>query len=263
MIQQFKNLHKREQPVVLLNIWDNETADMLVQNNINIIATSSYAIAKNIGIEDGENLSFQKLLTIAKKIPGKFLSVDIESGYASTISELQTNTKILLESNIVGINIEDKFPDTHNLMNKELFVDRIKAIKKVDTLNQLFINARTDIFFFDDIEGKNISTKTLDNAIALILEYSNAGIDGIFIPGLKNKKFIEKIVEQINIPLNIMLDIKNDNIEDYLNLGISRISYGPSLYLDWTTSGLSKEMYFSQIIELFHNLQDQGKIKLA
>lgn len=39
----FKDLHKTEQPLELLNVWDNESTAILVQKNIDFIATSSYA----------------------------------------------------------------------------------------------------------------------------------------------------------------------------------------------------------------------------
>lgn len=263
MNQSFKELHKPKKPLILLNTWDSESTSALLKERISVIATSSYAVAENLGLEDGENLNFQQLLEIVDHMGGKYLTIDIESGYASNTLELQSNIEALLKTKVVGINIEDSFPKANELMDQDLFIERIRTIKSVDVTNQLFINGRTDIFFFGDIESRNTSKEVLNEAIELIKTYQNAGVDGIFIPGLRNREFIKKITSQIHIPLNIMLDIKRDKIEDYLNLGISRISYGPSVYLDWSQSNLSKELYFSQLIESFLDLHEQGKIELA
>lgn len=257
------DLHKKKQPLVLINIWDDESATIVEQNKIAVVATSSYAMAECMGIADGENLSFNQLLEITKNIEKTFLTIDMESGYADYESTLKNNIDSILKRNIAGINIEDKYPNTNQLMDKEEFAKRLNLIKQTDTAKKLFINARTDIFFYGDIKQKNADTLLLTEAISLINMYHEAGADGIFIPGLHNKTFIEKISKEVTLPINIMLDIRTDRIEDYIDLGVSRISYGPSIYLDWLDSNLSKEDYLLKLIKLFKELQAQGKIRLT
>ncbi|WP_193224609.1 isocitrate lyase/PEP mutase family protein [Bacillus sp. B1-b2] len=259
----FYEFHQKKQPLVLINVWDDESVRILDENKVAVVATSSYALSDSMGIQDGENISFKELVEIEKNIHNSSLSVDIESGYADNLSTLQKNIESILNRNIAGINIEDKYPNTNQLMDKADFTQRLRLIKQTDQANKLFINARTDIFFYGDIEEKNKDTHLLSEAISLINDYHEAGADGIFIPGLYNKNFIEKISKEVNLPVNIMLTIKLDRIEDYLDLGVSRISYGPSIYLDWQDSHLSKTVYLSKLIRKVKELQNQGKVRLT
>lgn len=228
----FKNYHSKENPLVLLNIWDSKSKELAEKNGVKVLATSSYAISDLHSYADGENMPFEEILSELKKITSNTnlpISVDIESGYAKTTENLMENMKELIELGITGINIEDKIPDKDSLYSVEKFTSKIITIKGVS--ENIFINARTDMFFYGNIEEKNKDTKILYETIQRIKEYENAGADGIFIPGLKNKKFIKEIVENISIPLNIMLDYRIDNINEFKNLGISRFSFGPTIYL--------------------------------
>ncbi|MNJ49096.1 Oxaloacetate decarboxylase [compost metagenome] len=119
------------------------------------------------------------------------------------------------------------------------------------------------MFFYGDIEDKNKDVKLLADAITLGKAYAQAGADCLFVPGLKNKKFLEKLASSVEIPINIMLDISQDNIEDYAQLGIARISYGPFIYLDYKNSSLELNRYFTGLIERFKQLEAKNIITLS
>lgn len=112
----------------------------------------------------------------------------------------------------------------------------------------MFINVRTDSFFQGDIILQNKNTDLLRDTIERINHYEKYAIDSIFIPGLKNKEFIRTISRNVSVPLNIMLDIEKDSIEDYLSLGISRISFGPSTYIEKSKTNIAVDRYFKQKI---------------
>lgn len=248
---EFKNLHKKRSPLVLLNCWDQESSEILTKNDINVIATSSYAVAAVLGFQDGENMTFKQLLAILKTLHGEAVSIDLESGYGTTEKELQANLNALVDDTIVGINIEDRYPNTKKLIEAGDQSKKLKEITKSEAGQQLFINARTDTFFLGNSWGNNQDRKILNQTIERGKLYEAAGCDGFFVPGLKNKEFIQELSEAINIPLNIMLDIQNDDINDYLDIGVSRISFGPSLYIEWKNSKQTKNDYLvSKIAQL-------------
>lgn len=234
-ILKFKQMHSKKSPLILFNVWDEVSAN-IVKEREHVVATSSWAMAHRYGYEDGEKFPFELLIEKIKLISNTnaLVSVDIETGYAKKLNELKNNIEILIECGIVGINIEDRVMSGNHLYSIEEQGERINCIKTCsrEKGKEIFINARTDAFFLGDVNKNNNDIMILNETIRRAKFYHSQGADGIFIPGLKNKKFIQEICNQSQIPINIMLGYNSDNINDYLNLGVSRISFGPSIYLN-------------------------------
>ena len=95
-----------ENPLVICNVWDAASAVIAQNSGFSAIGTSSAAIAKNLGKEDGENISFESLLSIVDII-GKSttlpLTVDIEAGYGHTPEVIAGNIIKLTNLGVVGI----------------------------------------------------------------------------------------------------------------------------------------------------------------
>lgn len=248
----FRSLHKKNKPVVLLNIWNVESAKGLTHKNINLIPTGSYAMADYYGYEDGEKMPFKDILKYASEMntEDNIVTIDIESGYASSLSELEENIKLLIQEGVSGINLEDKINGSNFIYSLKEQCARISCIrsacKKMNS--DIFLNARTDMYFSGDIEKNNYNEKTLNQTLNRIKAYEKAGADGIFIPGLKNKEHIKIITNSTKLPINLMLDIKNDSINDYFKLDVARISFGPSLYFLYNESDENDIEKFCDIV---------------
>ncbi|WP_432666459.1 isocitrate lyase/phosphoenolpyruvate mutase family protein [Wukongibacter baidiensis] len=257
----FEGMHKKSKPIILLNIWDRNSAESLLKNGIKLLATSSYAMSNNYSYDDGENMPFSELLRHCNNLPLKdgLLTIDIESGYADDVNGLEENMKKLLRLDVVGINIEDKISKLDNLYTIEEQSRRIAAIKKICSLmnKDIFVNVRTDVYFNSNIEKNNMSDLCLEETRNRIMAYKNSGANGIFIPGLKNKKHIESLSEE-GMPINIMLDIEDDNIGDYLDIGVSRISFGPSIYrLHCKSQKKNVDLLVNRILKKLKNYGDR------
>ena len=62
--------------------------------------------------------------------------------------------------------------------------------------------------------------------------YADAGASGFFIPGLQEEPLIARICEETALPVNVMvMDGVPDN-ERLAEIGVARISYGPTPYLN-------------------------------
>src|SRR5665213_2754646 len=141
-------LHHNGKMLVLPNIWDPLGAALIENLEYPAIATASASIAFTNGYDDGEKMPFNDLLTLLTKIAKSVnipVTADIESGYANTDAELQKNMEMLINTGIVGINIEDTNKQSGDLYTIERQCQRIRLIRKVseDMGIQLFINART------------------------------------------------------------------------------------------------------------------------
>lgn len=222
----FKELHENKQPFILCNVWDVPSTQIAEQLGFEAIGTSSAAIAKMLGKEDGERILFEDLLYVVKliseasKLP---LTVDIESGYGNSINAIVENIKQLVELGVVGINIEDSdlILDERRLCDSSEFADKLSAIKT--ELNQqgidIFINVRTDTYLLgiDD---------ALQETLARSAMYQKAGVDGLFVPGIKKEQDIKGVVTSTTLPLNVMCIPDLPDLTCLQNLGVKRISMG-------------------------------------
>ncbi|GGC95881.1 isocitrate lyase/PEP mutase family protein [Enterococcus wangshanyuanii] len=266
-VEQFREAHKKNKPLILLNIWNVESAKALSEVGIKLLPTGSYAISDFYGYQDGENISLTELLNYVSEMgtQDSFVTVDIESGYGTSVTDLNATVEQVVASGAIGINIEDKIPNTTMLYSIEAQQERLLSIKSklIEMNRDLFINVRTDMYFVGDISQNNQDEKLLKQTIERINSYEKTGIDGIFIPGLKNKEHIKRIVQETKLPINLMLDIQADRLEDYLDLGISRISYGPSLYFLYNEQSKNSLVdFYRSLLKEFIPYQEQEKIEL-
>ncbi|MDR0296456.1 MAG: isocitrate lyase/phosphoenolpyruvate mutase family protein [Rickettsia sp.] len=231
----FKTLHRKGNPLVLYNVWDVGSAQAIEKSGAKALATSSWAVAKSHGYEDGEQfplkLALQNLKNIIEKVKIP-VSFDFESGFASELSELTKNVGLIVETGAVGINFEDQIIGQEKVRYSiEEQCNRIKAIKatiKESLLPNMFINARIDIFFQKDISEHN--EQYLKEAIERSKAYAAVGADGFFAPGLANHNFIKQLCESSPIPVNIMVQ-NVTAVKGFIDLGVSRISYNPFPYI--------------------------------
>ncbi|MBC2255513.1 isocitrate lyase/phosphoenolpyruvate mutase family protein [Listeria ivanovii] len=231
--EKLKMLHQKKEPLILYNCWDVSSARAIQAGGAKAMATSSYAIAENLGVADGEQLTFDEMFQVLSRIAANTqlpLTVDIESGYAENLNKLAKNTERLLEIGIAGINIEDQLMGATNpaLCSTEEYCDKIKAIKQTAAKRNanIFINARTDIFF----QGRKETEALVNEAIKRTKAYAKAGADSIFIPGLLSPQLICTFVQKSPLPVNVMLMDGMVSTAELTEIGVKRISYGPNSY---------------------------------
>jgi len=230
--EKFKALHKKGEPLVLYNIWDAGGAKALSGAGASAVATGSWSVAAAHGYKDGELIPLDFVLPILKRISQTVdlpVSLDFEGGYAKQPENLTANASMVIKAGVVGINFEDRIVQGEGLYSISTQVKRIKAIRMAAQNENvpLFINARTDLFLASD-------PATHENHVAEAIEreaaYKEAGADGFFIPGLTDTVFIEKVIDGVSLPVNVMMMGGLDSIETVSKIGVSRASYGPAPY---------------------------------
>ncbi len=228
--QKFIQLHEKETPLILGNVWDVKSALLFEKAGYEAIGTSSAAIANSLGYEDGEEMSFDELLEIVKEISSKVsipLTVDLEAGYSRDVKEIINNIAVLAKNGVVGINIEDSLSVNKKgiIQDANDFAQIIKKIKLHLLMNNIdiFLNVRTDSYILELDNAKNETIKR-------IKLYENAGADGIFVPCITNTKEIQEIVESNTVPINIMAMPELESFDTLQKAGVKRISMGPFVY---------------------------------
>ena len=240
--EEFRSLHKSGRILVLPNAWDVPSARVFEDAGFPAIATSSAALAVTLGYPDGERISKDELFLAVKKIADSLtvpLSVDIESGFGRTESQLTDTVRRVVAAGGVGINIED----ISNFESKTLFavetqVDRVRTVRRVsDSLGiPLVINARTDAYRYAVGDGP----AGLEEAIRRTKAYSEAGADCLYPMGLAERDGITTFVQAANKPVNIMARKGVPSISELERIGVRRLSLGPgSMY---ATMGLLRKI---------------------
>ena len=230
--KEFKKLHKNNEILHIGNVWDIQSALMMEKSGYKVLGTSSLAIANSLGYEDGEEMSFEELYEVCKKIISKVnipLSVDIEGGYSRYSKEIVENIISLYEIGVLGVNIEDSVVENgeRRILPKEEFSKLLKEIKSnLQNKNiNIFINARTDNF----IMGLD---NPLEDTIQRIKLYELNGADGIFVPCIVDIEDIKKVVNSTTLPINIMMMPNLDDFETLTEVGVKRVSQGAFIYND-------------------------------
>jgi len=225
----FNALHQQATPLLICNVWDVASAKTAEQLNFQAIGTSSAAIATMLGYEDGEEMAFDELLFIVKRIVACSklpLTVDIEAGYSEDPLTTSTYIKALAEVGVVGINIEDsKVSGTRALTSATSFAKYLSAITEqlVKDKISIFINVRTDTFLL----GKEDALAETKKRAEL---YEIAGADGLFVPCITKEEDIQTLVCATKLPVNVMCMPDLPDFKSLSTLGVKRISMGNFLF---------------------------------
>ena len=226
----FLELHRREDPLVLVNVWDVASACIVAQAGFPAIATSSAAVANALGYPDGQKLPWKEMvaairrIAVAVKVP---ITADIEAGFSADAQQLESAIEDVVSAGAVGINLEDAVPDQGErgpLYSISDQVARIQAARKAGLKQDLHlvINARVDAYWQKGVQPDEALRNTLERGKAYLCE----GADCIFVPGLAKPEHILTVVQQLKAPVNILASVAAPSIPELKKLGVKRISMG-------------------------------------
>lgn len=222
----FRQLHHQEQPLLIGNVWNVQSAKAFEALGLKAIATSSAAIAETLGYDDGEQMNFDEYLFVIRHISRLVtvpLSVDLEAGYGATADQIIENITKLAQLGICGINIEDSLVENgrRTIADANVFARKLQDITgKMKTAGiEMFVNVRSDTFLLGLPDPVQVSMKR----IAL---YEKTGIDGLFFPCVTQLKDIAAITSATSLPVNVMCMPGLPSFDELKKAGVKRISMG-------------------------------------
>lgn len=214
----FAALHRPGEPFVLPNAWDVGTARALVAAGFPAVGTTSLGITAGHGLLDGARAGLELTVGLTEQLLacrlGAWITCDLEDGFSDDPTEVAALVHSL---GVDGVNLEDS---THGvLVDPELHARKIAAVKA--TCPQVFLNARTDVFWVGD--------RGVTSAVERLRRYADAGADGIFLPGDLDTATIEAVTTSIDRPLNVLASptLTRTTMGE---AGVARISTGSLLY---------------------------------
>lgn len=231
----FLKYHLDKEILVLLNSWDIGTSKLIEACSYKAIATTSMGIAASLGYPDCQVIKLSEMIGAIKGIVNAVrvpVTVDIEAGYGNNLDEIIESVKKIIATGIAGINIEDSIDLSPALIDELEFCERISAIRALsDSLGfHLVINARTDSFYTSSGTLKEKLTESIKRGN----KYHEAGADCIFVQPVSDKEIISALVNEINAPINILLNPTigsgaTTSINELQDLGVARVSFGSGL----------------------------------
>ncbi len=226
------DLHHQQKALLIGNGWNAQSAKILAQQGLEVIGTSSAAVAESLGYADGEEMGFDLYLKIIEGIlraVPSIVTVDLEGGYGQTAEEIVANIRTLYAIGVSGINIEDSLITNGEriIQDADAFAARLQQVcfllKEQDI--RMFINVRSDSFLLG-------LPNALDDALARVKAYQHTGVHGLFFPCITNLPDIESIVKQSVLPINVMCVPGLPDFGPLELAGVKRISIGPFLYMN-------------------------------
>jgi 2-methylisocitrate lyase-like PEP mutase family enzyme len=226
MIDEFRALHSG--PVlVLANAWDVASARLIEQAGAPAVATTSAGVAWSLGAADGDQLARDQAVDLVARVAGAVrvpVTADIESGFGANAAEVGDTVRAVADAGAAGVNIEDAVHPGPGLRDVEEQVSRLAAARAASAL---FLNARVDTYLLGIGEPAGRMAETVSRARA----YLDAGADGIFVPGVRDRATIEELVARIDAPLNVLGMPKAPPVPELAALGVARVSVGARVAL--------------------------------
>jgi 2-methylisocitrate lyase-like PEP mutase family enzyme len=227
------SLHAGGRLLLLPNVWDPIGARILQAKGYPAVATASAAISASLGFNDGERIKRGTLMGVVGRVARSVdvpVTADIETGYASTVAELEETIRAVIDTGVVGINIEDGLGDGGALRSMEDQCARISAVRDFSARQglHLVINARIDSFYVSSAFA-NIEEATED-AVSRAKSYAKAGADCVYPLGPGDEATVRALRERIATPINILSSPNAAPLSVLESIGVNRVSFGPFVF---------------------------------
>lgn len=213
---------------VIPNPWDIGSARYLQGLGFKALATTSSGFAWSQGHADGSMprdrvLEHLSALVAAIDLP---VNADFESGFAADPAGVAESVRLAIETGVAGVSIEDSTGDPADpLRGLDEAVDRIRAARNA------IDRAGGDTLLVGRAECFIVGRPDLDETIARLRAYANAGADCLYAPGIRTREQIGAVVAAVAPkPVNLLVGTASElTVRDIAELGVRRISVGGAL----------------------------------
>jgi 2-methylisocitrate lyase-like PEP mutase family enzyme len=223
LADRFRALHTPSDPLILPNPWDVGAAKLLQSQGFQALATTSSGFAATLGRLDGsvtreEAIAHAASIVDAVDVP---VSADLENGFADDPEGVAQTIRLAVDAGLAGCSIEDYTGrDDDPIYDAGQARERIAAA--VEAANgELVLTARSENFLHD--------RRDLDDTIARLQSFQEAGAEVLYAPGLNSLDDIRTVVESVDRPVNVLALYKGPTVAELASAGVSRVSVGGAL----------------------------------
>jgi len=221
----FRELHAGSELFVMPNPWDVGSAKLLAALGFPALATTSAGFAWALGKHDqqvtrDELVAHVAAVAAATALP---LNVDSERCYPEDPGGVAETVRLLAEAGAAGCSLEDYDPGTGGMDEVDAAAERVaEAAEAAHALDEPMVltgRAENHIRGVDD----------LDDTIARLLAYRDAGADCLYAPGLRDLGQIRELVEAVAAPVNVLALPGGPSLSELADAGVRRVSTGSLL----------------------------------
>jgi 2-methylisocitrate lyase-like PEP mutase family enzyme len=223
----FHRLHQ-DGCFVLPNPWDVGSARYLQSVGFKALATTSSGFAWSHGHRDGGMSRDRVLDHLTEMVEATDLPInaDFEHGFAPDAAGVAESVRLAVETGVAGLSIEDSTGEAA----KPLF-DIDTAIERIRAARRAIDKAGADTMLIGRAEGFLVGQPDIDQVIARLEAYANAGADCLYAPGIASSEHILAVVAAVAPkPVNLLVGFNPDlNMTNIAALGVRRVSVGGAL----------------------------------
>jgi 2-methylisocitrate lyase-like PEP mutase family enzyme len=220
LAERFRALHDGDTPLLLPNPWDVGSAKLLASLGFQALATTSSGYAATLGRLDGsvtrdEAIAHSAEIVAATELP---VNADLENGFADDPDEVGETVRLAVGAGLAGCSIEDFTgrPDDP-IYPLELAAERVAAAAEAAG-GQLVLTARSENY----LHGR----PDLDDTIARLVAFQEAGADVLYAPGLRSIEDIRAVVAAVDRPVNVLALPVAPPVPELAAAGVRRVSVG-------------------------------------
>jgi 2-methylisocitrate lyase-like PEP mutase family enzyme len=223
----FQRLHESG-CFVIPNPWDPGSARFLQRLGFKALATTSAGFAWSKGRPDNGATRDMVIAHLQEMVEATDVPVnaDFESGFAADAAGLAESVRLAIDAGVAGLSIEDSTGDAARpLYELEVAVERMRAARRA--IDQ----GGGDTLLVGRSEGFIAGRPDLDETIARLQAYAQAGADCLYAPGIRSGEQIAAVVAAVAPkPVNLLVGWPSEfTVQDIAALGVRRISVGGAL----------------------------------
>lgn len=207
------------------NPWDVGSAKLLAGAGFAALATTSAGFAWSIGKDDqqvtrDELVEHAKALAAATPLP---LNVDSERCYADDLVGIAETVGLLHEAGAAGCSIEDYDPASGSIDPVDIAAERVAAAADAAHVadDPMVLTARCENLLYGITD--------LDDTIARLRAYRDAGADCVYAPGLATADQVRAVVDAVGVPVNVLAWPNGPTVAEIGAAGGRRVSVGGAL----------------------------------
>ena len=221
----FRKLHAREELFVMPNPWDVGSARLLESLGFEALATTSAGLAWSIGKAD-QQVTREELVAHVAQVASATslpLNVDSERCYPDDPGGIAETVARLADAGAAGFSIEDYDPAADRIDDVGLAAERMAeaAAAAHAVAEPLVLTGRCE----NHIRGVD----DLDDTIARLIAYRDAGADVVYAPGLATVEQVRRVVDAVGVPVNVLALAAGPSTAELASLGVRRVSVGGAL----------------------------------
>jgi 2-methylisocitrate lyase-like PEP mutase family enzyme len=201
------------------NGWDAGSARLLASLGFEALATTSSGYAATLGRLD-YSVTAEQAIAGARTI-AEAVDVPVSADLENCFENPSETVRLAIEAGLAGCSIEDFSRDRDDpIYTTDQAAERVAAAAEA-AAGQIVLTARA--------ENHLHSRPDLDDTIARLRAYEDAGADVLYAPGITTAQDIQAIVEAVERPVNVLARPGVPPIDKLAALGVGRVSVGGAL----------------------------------